>query len=122
MDCVSSSLAVHYHKNKTQLFSNVYHWLKPGGWFLLADIFAGCSPEGQAILDENKAASVLGPSAPAGQKIDYIHSEWERGKREEKKLQTLWDYQSQLVLTGFISVNVLWMDHWLGVMIARRPD
>jgi SAM-dependent methyltransferase len=122
MDCVASSMAVHYHRNKGQLFSEVYRWLKPGGWFMLADIFSGQGAEGQAILDEYKASSVLGQGTQIGEKIDYIHSEGERSKKEGKKVESLWAYQNQLVLAGFASVNVLWMDHWLGVMVARRPD
>ena len=122
-DAVTSSLALHHSTDKTRLFKQVFHVLKPGGYFVFGDHMAGETQLGNYLIDRARALIRLKDVQDPSQQA--INEQIEIGRlkqaREGDHCESVPAILEHLDKAGFKNCESPWQDFWLAVFIAQKP-
>ncbi len=128
LDIVFSSYALHHltQQEKTAMMDTVYKLLKPGGWFINADLFVAKS---QTIEERFQALRVQGIVKRAKKKRDPrfldVHNTRnflnQLEKNEGDKPLAISSDMAILQTIGFQSVDIIWKEHREAVICGQKP-
>jgi tRNA (cmo5U34)-methyltransferase len=116
-DLIISSLSIHHLSDpeKKKLFANAYRALKPGGVFINVDQVEGPTTDMAAMYWAHWLAEVRAKGAPE----DQIQSSIER-RTEYDHNALLVDQLRWLSEAGFIDVDCVYKDFFIGVFFAKK--
>lgn len=116
-DLVISSLSIHHleDEEKRRLFKQVYRALKDSGVFINVDQIKGPTPEMQELYWENWLKKIREKGAAE----DQIQASIQR-RREYDKDATLTDQLAWLSETGFVNVDCVYKNYFIGVFFAGK--
>ena len=116
-DLIISSLSIHHLSDpeKKKLFANAYRALKPCGVFINVDQVEGPTAEMAAMYWAHWLAEVRAKGAPE----DQIQSSIQR-RTEYDHNALLVDQLRWLAEAGFINVDCVYKDFFIGVFFAKK--
>ena len=116
-DLVISSLSIHHleDEEKRRLFKQVHRALKDTGIFINVDQIKGPTPEMQKLYWENWLRMVREKGAAE----DQIQASIQR-RREFDKDSLLTDQLTWLSKAGFVNVDCVYKNYFIGVCFARK--
>jgi tRNA (cmo5U34)-methyltransferase len=116
-DLVISSLSIHHleDEEKRQLFKQIHRALKQTGVFINVDQVKGPTPEMQKLYWENWLEMVREKGAAE----DQIQASIQR-RREYDKDATLTDQLGWLSEAGFVTVDCVYKNYFIGVFSAEK--
>lgn len=122
-DAVTSTMALHHAQDKPGLFRQLFRVLKPGGVLVLGDHMAAASELGDYLIGRERALVVLGPEGGSHPERvrELVEMDRQRGMLEDNHCESVPAYLAALEACGFESVDCLWQDYWLAVIIAVKP-
>jgi tRNA (cmo5U34)-methyltransferase len=116
-DLVISSLSIHHleDEEKRQLFKQIYRALKDTGIFINVDQIKGPTPEMQKLYWENWLEKVR----EKGAEKDQIQASIQRRKEYDKDA-TLTDQLAWLSEAGFVNVDCVYKNYFIGVFFVEK--
>ncbi|MFN3191152.1 MAG: GNAT family N-acetyltransferase [Aureliella sp.] len=117
-DLVTSAISIHHLTSveKQQLFEAICRWLRPGGYFVYADQFAGATAE----IYEQHMQNWRAYTREAGAS-DAEWAMWMEHQDKHDYHDTLANQWSWLEKAGFAEIDCTWRHLLWTVMMARKP-
>ncbi len=125
-DVVTSTFALHHveYEKRVGLYSQIKHILCDGGLFINGDMFIGESP---AITDWERDNMVGQASKRFNSELglkttpeQVKHRLLEESAEQGDKPGTIWNMCEDLRQAGFQYVDCIWMNYYLGIVVASR--
>ncbi|PHS27921.1 MAG: hypothetical protein COA85_04560 [Robiginitomaculum sp.] len=126
-DAVMSSYALHHLSadEKVQVLRDCLDLLKPGGFFLNADLIKNPSPAFECCIQDLRVKGILQRAAPDDDR--FASKEGTQAyltKMESAEGDQPLDIEEDLALfrrAGFFPVSVLWLEYREAVICAQKP-
>lgn len=128
VDAIVSSFALHHLglEDKRSVLASCAALLRPGGWFLNADLVVAESAEVERLIQRIRLEGIVGRAAGADDRFRDLSSTRrfldDLEAREGDRPLTLSQDLALLKGAGFENVSLLWQEYREAVTAGRRPD